>query len=147
VALYSDNSLHSLPKKHSQVSLHTGVSKADVHQALNPYTQHYLWLEDTFKLTSEAEVRCAWMPKTSEPPENLLWYQCDASSPEDEWLIAFLLSMVTTAFPVRFCYRVLLRQPLWVSQTWIGMFQEVTVHGWHGTMKTIVKNHYVKPFA
>jgi hypothetical protein len=78
-----------------------GVSLEKVHQLLNPYTQNYLWLEEAFELTSDAQIRCWWMPKTAEPPERLLWFEATTSSLEDEWFIAFLLSLATTKFLVR----------------------------------------------
>lgn len=78
------------------------IDVTEVHQALEPCTQGYLWCDEPFELRCHADEPCPFVTRTQTPASRILWAQFRVGgSSEDERFAAGLLSLITTTFSVR----------------------------------------------
>jgi hypothetical protein len=80
--------------------VHADTSHNDVTALLTRLSADYVWEEDPFELTSNAQRECPWV-KTAVPCERFCWCEMDCEDiSSDRWFVAWLVSCITRTFPV-----------------------------------------------
>ena len=72
-----------------------------IHATLAPFTRTHYWRHEDLELKTHAEEACPWLPKKTEPSSRILWSSfCSCGCRDDEFFVAWLLSLITTTFAV-----------------------------------------------
>jgi hypothetical protein len=82
-------------------SAFTGHAVAEVNNFVQNIVGGYVWEEDNFELVAAAEHQCPWVRQSGKHAQ-LCWCEMDVGdSTDDAHFVAYIVSCITTSFPVR----------------------------------------------